>query len=193
MRLKLIFYVCLISLMGFVNCIGPFKEEKDSSEDLKNILLINELSTEYLEINGKWKFTPGQDDPRPASIYSLFGQKKAITGSEGYFFDGYSFRYIVKFDNNTKTLIVKSIYEPIFGIYQIDCNGNQIGGEFFVPCYSRIHWTKYNDKFYYCEAVYNKGSLEEAEQDPYTPNANNPEANNSCGISNWTRFDVKLD
>jgi len=94
---------------------------------------------------------------------------------------------IVEFDNNTKTLYVKGIKEPSWA----DCNGNGINGEPGVECYSRIVWTKYNNDYYYCEIVYNKGSLEQAKSD--TTTANSSSLASGCGGFSWTKFDQKLN
>jgi len=97
---------------------------------------------------------------------------------------------IVEFDNNTKTLYVKGIKEPSWA----DCNGNGTYGERGVECYSRVVWTKYNNDYYYCEIVYNKGSLEQAKSDPATADSSNP-ASGGCGVLSfpWTKFDQKLN
>jgi len=183
------FFTILIAFGLLVNCSGLGKDKKDSGLDknAENLLLadyLNKTNVEYLEINGKWK-----DDSD--YVYQIYAEKNAFSGFQGFWGD-FTYRIIVEFDNNTKTLYVKAIGEPRFGEITIDCNGNGIGAELGVECYSRIVWTKYNNHYYYCEIVSNKGSLEEAKSDPTTVDSSNPESGR-CGIFSWTKFVQKLD
>ena len=186
------FFTILIAFGLFVNCLGLVTDKKDSGLDknAENLLLadylnlannLNETKVEYLEINGKWK------DNFDGEHY-IFAQKNAFLGFRGFWevlyldFNSYTIRLIVEFDNNTKTLYVKE--------------KNSQG----VEKYSRIVWTKYNNHYYYCEIVYNKGSLEEAKRDSTTADSSNPESG-GCGGSDspdspgfpWTKFDQKLN
>jgi len=129
-------------------------------------------------------------------------KKNAFSGLHGFweelnpYYSYFTIRLIVEFDNNTKTLYVKGINESDY----VDCNGNGTYGERGVECYSRIVWTKYNNKYYYCEVVYGKGSLEQAKSDPTTADSTDPE-NRGCGGSGspdspgspWTKFVQKLN
>ena len=180
------FFTILIAFGLLVNCLGLGKDKKNSGLD-KNaeILLLadylNKTNVEYLEINGKWK-----DDSD--YVYNIYAEKNAFSGFQG-FWEDFTLRKIVEFDNNTKTLYVKGIGESDY----VDCNGNGTYGERGVECYSRIVWTKYNNKYYYCEVVYGKGSLEQAKSDPKTADSSNPERNGACGRFPWTKFDQKLN
>ena len=178
------FFTILIAFGLLVNCFGLGKDKKNSGLDknAENLLLadylnlannLNETKVEYLEINGKWK------DDFDGKHY-IFAQKNAFSGLHGFWEElnpySYTIRLIVEFDNNTKTLYAK--------------NKNSQG----VDEYSRIVWTKYNNKYYYCEVVYGKGSLEEAKSDPATADSSNPERDGACGDNfRWTKFEEKLD
>ena len=183
------FFTILIAFGLLVNCFGLRTDKKDSGLDknAENLLLadyLNKTNVEYLEINGKWKDN--------WTYHYIYAEKNAFSGLHG-FWEGLINRIIVEFDNNTKTLYVKGIGEPNYGdLYSADCNGNGINGEPGVECYSRIVWTKYNNDYYYCEIVYNKGNLEQAKSDPTTANSSNP-ASSGCGNSPWTKFVQKLD
>jgi len=179
------FFTILIAFGLLVNCFGLETDKKDSGLD-KNaeILLLadylNKTNVEYLEINGKWKDNWN-------TYHYIYAEKNAFSGLHG-FWEGLINRVIVEFDNNTKTLYVKGINEPSWA----DCNGNGTNGQSGVECYSRIVWTKYNNDYYYCEIVYNKGSLEQAKSDPTTADSSNP-ASGGCGGFSWTKFVQKLD
>jgi len=187
------FFTILIAFGLFVNCLGLGTDKKDSGLDknAENLLLANYLNlanilnktkVEYLEINGKWRADFG-------GIYYIFAEKNAFFGFRGFWEEyNYTIRLIVEFDNNTKTLYAKQINEP----FMTDCNGNRTPEESGVECYSRIVWTKYNNKYYYCEVVYGKGSLGQAKSDPTTADSSNPESG-GCGGFSWTKFDEKLD
>ena len=192
------FFTILIAFGLLVNCSGLGKDKKDSGLDknAENLLLadylnlannLNETKVEYLEINGKWRSDFGEN----SYIFYIFAEKNAFFGFRG-FWEDFTIRLIVEFDNNTKTLYVKGIGEPIFGEYSADCNGNGTNGETGVECYSRIVWTKYNNDYYYCEIVSNKGSLEQAKSDPKTADSSNPESG-GCGNFSWTKFVQKLN
>ena len=187
------FFTILIAFGLLVNCSGLGKDKKDSGLDknAENLLLadylnlannLNETKVEYLEINGKWK-----DDSDSGIVYNIYAEKNAFSGFQG-FWEDFTLRKIVEFDNNTKTLYVKGIGESDY----VDCNGNGTYGERGVECYSRVVWTKYNNDYYYCEIVYNKGSLEQAKSDPTTADSTDPE-NRGCGGFSWTKFVQKLN
>ena len=188
------FFTILIAFGLLVNCSGLGKDKKDSGLDknAENLLLadylnlannLNETKVEYLEINGKWRADFGEN----SYIFYIFAEKNAFFGFRG-FWEDFTIRLIVEFDNNTKTLYAKQINEP----FMTDCNGNGTNGEPGVECYSRIVWTKYNNKYYYYEVVYGKGSLEQAKSDPATADSTEPEER-GCGGSRWTKFEEKLD
>ena len=182
------FFTILIAFGLLVNCFGLGTDKKNSGLDknAENLLLadyLNNTKVEYLEINGLWK-----DEFN--FFHYIYAEKNSFSGLYG-FWGGLINPVIVEFDNNTKTLYVKGIGEPIFGEYSADCNGNGIGGEPGVECYSRIVWTKYNNDYYYCEIVYNKGSLEEAKRDSTTADSSNLAS--GCGGFSWTKFDQKLN
>ena len=183
------FFTILIAFGLLVNCFGLRTDKKDSGLDknAENLLLadyLNKTNVEYLEINGKWKDDYGY-------YHYIYAEKNAFSGLHG-FWEGLTNRIIVEFDNNTKTLYVKGINEPRFDALSVDCNGNGISGERGVECYSRIVWTKYNNDYYYCEIVYNKGSLEQAKNDTTTANSTEPDRR-GCGASPWTKFVQKLN
>ncbi len=184
MNQKNLFLLLFILGFGIVNCTGISKENKDGKldENTENLLLLdylNKTSVEFLEINGYWKDN--------WNVYHKIYAQKSYLGTTG-FWEGLINRIIVQFDNSTRTLYVKGINEPSWA----DCNGNGTQGENNVECYSRIVWTKFNDFYYYCEIVYNKGSLEEAKSDPTTADATNPDTG-GCGGFSWTKFEQKLD
>lgn len=187
MQKKNLFWVNLI-IWGFLaSCFGPFKanKEDDKNKDAENFVLLELASHEFLEINGKW-----QDNFN--TTHEIFAEKSILTETNGHWNTSSSYgnsnRSIVKFDNTTKTLYVKANDEPSWA----DCNGNGTKGETGVPCYSRIVWTSYNNKYYYCEIVYNKASLAEAEGDTTTADSSNPDSS-GCGGFSWTRFDTQLN
>ena len=186
------FFTILIAFGLLVNCSGLGKDKKDSGLDknAENLLLadyLNKTNVEYLEINGKWRADFGEN----SYIFYIFAEKNAFFGFRG-FWEDFTIRLIVEFDNNTKTLYVKGIGEPDYGgEFSADCNGNGIRGEPGVECYSRIVWTKYNNYYYYCEIVSNKGSLEQAKSDPATADSSNLAS--GCGGFSWTKFDQKLN
>jgi hypothetical protein len=179
MRLKNILTI-FIGLHLFVNCFGLGQQKNEGKWDEKqeNLFLLDYLqktSIEFLEINGKWKDNFG-------GYHNIYAEKNPLSGLHGYW-EGLINRIIVEFDNSTKTLYVKSVKEPSWA----DCNGNGTNGQVGVECFSRIVWTKYNDAYYYCEIVYNKGSLEEAKNDPSTANSSNP-STGGCGGFPWTKL-----
>lgn len=165
----------------FVNCFGNIqKNKKDKLDETgENLLLLdylNKTNIEFLEINGSWK-------DNYSGYHQIYAEKNPISGVHG-FWEGLTNKIIVEFDNSSKTLYVKGINEPSWA----DCNGNGTNGENGVDCYSRIVWTKYNDSYYYCEIIYNKGSLDEAKNDPTTADASNP-ASGGCGGFFWTKLE----
>ena len=186
------FFTILIAFGLLVNCFGLGTDKKNSGLDknAENLLLadyLNNTKVEYLEINGKWKDNWN-------TYHYIYAEKNSFSGLYG-FWGGLINPVIVEFDNNTKTLYVKGIGEPNYGdLYSADCNGNGINGEPGVECYSRIVWTKYNNYYYYCEIVYNKGSLVQAKSDPTTADSSNPESG-GCGVLSfpWTKLVPKLD
>lgn len=181
---KLIYF--LILTIGFVNCknlgLGTEKEKDYYDKNTETLLLLDNLnkSSEFLEINGKWKDNFN-------SYHQIFGIKSNSLGTKG-FWEDFVIRIIVEFDNSSRTLYVKGINEQSWA----DCDGDSTKGEQGVECYSRIVWTKYDDSYYYCEIVYNKGSLEEAKNDPKTADASDPNSS-GCGNFPWTKFVQKLD
>ncbi len=182
---KNLFLTILIGLWAFVNCknLGLDKNEEDLfDKKAETFLLLDDLNKtpELLEINGKWKDNYN-------SYHKIFALKSSTYGTIGYW-EGVTNPIIVEFDNITKTLYVKGINEPIWA----DCNRNGTNGESGVECYSRIVWTNYQDSFYFCEIVYNKGSLDEAKNDPTIANPTNP-ALSGCSSFPWTKFTTKLD
>lgn len=182
---KIFLFNLLIGILYLVNCknLGLEKEEKDLfDKNTETFLLLDSLnkSQEFLEINGFWKDNFG-------GYHNIYASKSASYGTKGYW-EGLTNRIIVEFDNSSRTLYVKGINEPSYA----DCNGNGTNGQSGVECYSRIVWTKHNDSYYYCEIVFNKGSLDAAKSDPATANATNPDSS-GCGGFSWTKFVQKLD
>ncbi len=185
MKIKIFLLVGLISLLGFVNCFGPFKKEEKNKE-AENLLLLEVASTEELEINGTWEYKE-----QNITVTSKFSaQKSLLGGTKGNLNVKYVFNnqpqesesFIVDFNNQTKTLFVK-----VLGEFQSDCNGNDVTGEEGVECYVRYVWTISNDYLYICPTSTNKGSLEEAKNDPTTADPNN--LTSGCpGLLFWINY-----
>lgn len=184
MREKNIFLVSLLVLGFLASCFGPFNKEEEN-KDVENLILLEIASKEFLEINGTWKDNYNTQ-------HQIFAEKSLSTGTNGYWNTSSNFgnseRTIVEFDTILKTLYVKTSNEPGYA----DCNGNGTKGETGVKCYSRMVWTNYNNKYYYCEIVFNKATLEEAKNDPATANSSDPD-NSGCGGFPWTRFEEQLE
>lgn len=179
-----IFIVGLISLWGFVSCIGPFKKEEEN-KDIENLVLLEVASRETLEINGTWKLTQQFMQYTITLTSRIFAQKSLLTGTEGSFnlklesdvpnLSNTEEQYnIVDFNNQTRTFYIKETNEP----QGVDCNGNDTRGEVGVECYRRIQWTisyisaLLDDGLFICLTA-NKSTLEEAKNDPTTANPDN--------------------
>ncbi len=184
MKIKILLSFFLASF--FLNCFGldTGKKEDKNKDIIQNYLILGSLNTENLEINGTWK-------DNYDNTHQIFGFKDGFSNTyTGYWKDNFSDRTIKFFNNGEKKLIVKSPNEPGYA----DCNGNGTKGESGIPCYSRIVWTFYNGKYYYCEEIFNKSSFEEAlNATPTNPTSSSNPDSSGCGTFAWTRFNEKLN
>lgn len=183
MKLKIFLIAGLISLLGFVNCIGPFKKEEKKGL-LENpavlVLALNQSQSENMEINGTWIsnfFT-----------YTFSATKSPSTGTTGTF-EGKDpgntlirSGSIVDFNNQNKTFISR------YNENSVDCNGNGNQTDEGV-CFNRFRWVISSGTLYICEEVKDKASLDAVNND--TTSANPDDLNNGCRGIGWENLGTK--
>lgn len=174
--------VALIMAALLTNCWFPGVESGESDDPMRDMLLAVVALPSVMEINGSWQDNFG-------SNHTIQGSKaNSLDSGTGTWRTDTTERTILEYSNESKTAYTRT------GVPSW-CSGQ--GASFpnctcfdAGECFSRFTWTNAQDKFYFCEVVYNKPTLADAKSDNTAANSSDP-TNTGCGGFSWTRLDAK--
>lgn len=165
------------------NCWFPGFESAED-EPMEDLLLVAVALPSTMEINGSW-------DDNFGSSHTIQGSKaNALEAGTGSWNTDTTDRTILEYSNDTRTVYTRTGVPSWCTSQGTDGLSSECECFDAGTCFSRFMWTKSQDKFYYCELIYNKPTLEEAKSASAPIDDSDP-ANSGCDGFSWNRLDAQ--